>query len=442
MKNRLTFLLILVSLLGSFFFYRYVLLEEKPFPKIEDRLPDEEYIGKINVIDLVDGIKPLLFKNQVPYRDFIASDFILSQTKNAGINLQKPVYFYISNENEIGALISLSDSSKVPKAITRIKSLFDVQDTIINSNVIYKFSKYNLYFAYERNWMFIYQGNQFVKNYFQVKFADHTSMKKCWKNFLADNRFNNENLIIYARPKALTKQRLNFASFSFRADSSHIFINTIISDTKKFPVKIKQHGPSIIFNKEKVKNYLNLHLDLSELKSLKKHFIYEFTIPYANKINFPLIDFVQAWNGDLSVNVGGKMSVLETFVETEFDADFNSIDVVKTQRVEKDMFSGIMSTTPNFQPFMNKLFAKGYLRKTGDDYYFLMSPPVKIITKPELFYVFTGNLPKIDTLATKNEGKIRYDGADFIFNIDSISHKDLFMNLIIPYDYLKRRFKS
>jgi hypothetical protein len=69
-----------------------------------------------------------------------------------------------------------------------------------------------------------------------------------------------------------------------------------------------------------------------------------------------------------------------------------------------------------------------------------MSPPVKIITKPDLFYVFTGNMPKVDSLATKNEGKVRYDGADFMFSIDSINHKNLFMNLIVPYDYLKRRY--
>lgn len=440
MNSRLTFLFILVSLVGGFFFYRYFLVQEKPFPKIEDRLPDEAYIGKINVVDLADEIKPLLFKNSVPYRDFIASDFILSQTKNSGINLQNPVYFFISEKEEFGALISLSDSSKVPRAINRLKAIFDVQDTIINSNVIYKLNEFNLYLAYERNWMFVYKGHQFVKNYFQVKFADHTSMKKCWKDFLNDKRFTNENFVLYARPRKLLKQRLNFAAFTLRTDSSDIFLKSIIADKEQFPIQLKEKGPSIAFDKEKVKNYVDLHLNIEGLKAMNQHFIYAFLNPYAAKISFPLRDFVQAWNGDLSVNIGGKMKVVETYIETEFDDDFNPIDVTKTQLVEKDMFSGIMSTTPNFQPFMNKLFAKGYLRKSDDKYYFLTSPPVKIITKPDIFYVYTGVLPKLDSSETKNEGKIRYDSADFMFSIDSIVNKELFLNVTIPYDYLRKRY--
>lgn len=440
MKNRLTFLFILVSLLGGFFFYRYVLMVEKPFPKIEDRLPDEPFIGKIKIVDLADELKPLLFKNKVSYRDFIASDFILTQTKNAGINLQSPVYFYVSDEQEFGALISLSDSSKVPKAITRLKSIFDMQDTIINSNVIYKINEFNVYLAYERNWMFVYKGSNFVKNYFQVKFADHTSMKKCWKDFLGDTRFADESFVVYARPLHLQKKQLKFASFAVHSDSSTVYLKSIVADKKKFPIQVKDTGSCLTYDKNKVKNYVDLHVDVTELKQLKNHFIYSFLSPYTKKVNFPLVDFIKAWDGDLSLSVGGKMKVKETYIETQFDEDFNAIDVTKTQLVEKDMFSGIMTTTSNFQPFINKLFAKGYLRKEEDKYYFLMSPPVRIITFPDIFYVFTGMQPKVTRKPARNEGKVRYDGADFMFSIDSITHKEMFVGISLPFEYLIRKY--
>lgn len=438
MKNRLTVIFLLVTLIGGFFIYRYYLLEEKPFPKIEDRLPDAAILGKINVIDFTDELKPLLFKNQIKYRDFIASDFILSQTKNSGINLQKPVYFYITEQDEFGALISVSDSSKVPSAVTRMKTFFDVQDTVVNGNVIYKLNEYNTYFCFERNWLFVYKGNQFIKNYFQVKYADHTSMKQCWKSFLNAGQSLNDKLSLYIRPKKLLKERLNHVLASINVDSTNVYVNTVIADNEYFPVQLKKEGINLTDDPSTAKHYVNLHLNIDSLRTLKNHFIYSFIKPYAKKVNFPLEDFIQGWNGDLSINVSGKKKVPESYIETEFDEDFNPIEVSKTRLVEKDMFSCVMSTTPQYRVFLDRLFAKGYLRRENNDYFFLMFSSVKLITKPDVFYLYTGRVPKTDTLNVASEGRVLFDNTNFAFKIDSTSQKEMFLNLTVPFNYFQK----
>ncbi|HRO74584.1 MAG TPA: hypothetical protein PLP27_00370 [Crocinitomicaceae bacterium] len=440
MKNRFLFILLLAGLIGGFFMSRFYLFHEKPFPKIEDRLPDAPMLGRINVVDFVDELKPLLFKNKVKYRDFIASDFILSQTKTSGIDLQKPVYFYQTENEEWGALISVSDSSKVPKAVTRLKSLFDIQDTIVNGNIIYKFNEFNTYFCYERNWFFVYRGNHFIKHYLQVKYADHTSRKQCWKDFLENDHLKNDRITLYFRPKELVKERLHYASASISVDSNSLYVKTIVADKEYFPIQLKKGGLNLTANTENAKHYVNLHLDTDSLKVLKHHFIYTFLNKYARKISFPLNDFIQGWNGDLSASVGGKMKVKETFVETEFDADFNSVEVTKSQWVDREVFSCFMTTTPDYQTFVNKLFAKGYLRKNNDDYFFLMSPPVKLFTNSEVFYIYTGRLPKVDTMQIKSSGKVLFDNATFSFGIDSTSKAEMFLNVVVPFDYLGRKY--
>lgn len=442
MKNRLTFLLILVSIIGGIFAYRhYSLKDNKPYPSIEDRLPEAMVIGKINVLDFAEDLKPFLFNNRIRYRDFIASDFILSQTKNSGINLQKPVYFYFTEDDEFGALISVSDSSKVPKAVTRIHSFFEVTDTIVNGSVIHKIPELNTYFCYERNWFFVYRGNQFIKNYLHVKFSDHTSLKKSWKRFLEDEHYKSQNIAFYMRPKALIKERLDYAAATLSFDSNYVYLQSIIADEVYFPMQLKTGGHNLMTDTSVAKHYVNFHLDVDSLRALDKHFIYKFLDPYVRKYNFPFRDFIQAWNGDLSVHIGGKTKVKETYIESEFDDDFNEVEVTKTQVVERDLFSYVMTTTPTYKDFVDQLFVKGFLRRYNDDYFFLASPPVQLITRPDIFYIYTGVVPRVDSIQIPSGGRIQYENNDFYFKIDSTSKKEMYFNLTIPFDYLNQKYK-
>lgn len=443
MKNQILFLLTVVALFVGFFFARPYLFPSKPRALIEDRLPDAPLIGKISVIDFIDDLHPALFKNKIAGRDIIASDFILSQTKNTGIDLQKPTYFYsIDGIKEFGVLLSVMDSSKVPRAISRIKTLFNVRDTIINTQIVHKIDKYNIYFCNENDWFFIYRGNHFVKNYYQIRYADHTSMKKRWRNFLNNKLLQKEHLSFFYRSKAMAKKRLDYLAVSVKLDSNNVYLKTIIADRYFFPIQIKKEGQGIpIEKKTPSKYFLDLHLVVDELRATQDHFIYTFLQKYARRINFPLNDFLQNWDGDLSVLVGGVTKVKESYVETEFDDNFNPKEVKKTRLVDRErLMSYMTSTKSGFAPFVNQLFARGFLTKTKNNFNLLIIPDVKLVQSKNSFMIYTGFPPKINRLKPLNEGKITYDNSEFYFKINNISKREMFMDISFPDKFLIKKY--
>ena len=63
-------------------------------PRFVDRLPMAEIIGRTNILNLAKDFIPATYHNQIPFREFISPEFILSQGKINGLNLQRPVYFF------------------------------------------------------------------------------------------------------------------------------------------------------------------------------------------------------------------------------------------------------------------------------------------------------------------------------------------------------------
>lgn len=443
MRNRIIFLILIATLLVGLFFYKPLLFPVKPRPTIEDRLPDAPLIGKINIVDFVDQLGATLLKNKISGRDVIASDFILSQTKNTGVNLQDPAYFYfVDGVREFGVVLSVNDSSKVPRAVAKIKTFFDVRDTIVNTQIIYKIDKYNLYFCYENNWFFIYRGNHFTKNYFQIKYADHTSMKKRWKNFLSNKFLRKEDFSFYYRSKEMAKKRLDYMAVSIKVDSNSVYLKSIIADRFFFPIKLKTHASGIEIHKsESVSQFIDLHLITDELKVTKDHFIYTFIQKYARKINFPLNDFLQKWGGDASIVIGGKTKVKEDYIETEFDDNFNPIEVRKERMVDREnMMSYMSSSEIGFRSFVNQLFARGFLTKTQKNFNFLIIPDVKLVQQDKSFVLYTTEPPKIGAVKPINGGKIIYDNSVFHFKISGIERKEMFLNVSFPVSYLIRKY--
>ena len=86
--------IILIIVLGGILLFRNQIKPTKTEVKITERLPDGEIIGQMNFIDLSKEIQGILFKYKLPVREFASADFILSQAKNSGINLNSHVYFF------------------------------------------------------------------------------------------------------------------------------------------------------------------------------------------------------------------------------------------------------------------------------------------------------------------------------------------------------------
>jgi hypothetical protein len=49
----------------------------------------------------------MLYYNKIPFRDLLSYEFILSQGKLYGLNLQKPIYFFGKEKGDVGAIDSI-----------------------------------------------------------------------------------------------------------------------------------------------------------------------------------------------------------------------------------------------------------------------------------------------------------------------------------------------
>lgn len=442
MKNRLFFLITLVALLVGFFFYQPLLFPQKPYPAIEDRLPDAPIIGKIKIADLTDKIVPLLFSQKVAYRDLISTDFILTQAKNGGIDLLKPTYFYATDEADFGILFNVSDSSKVPNAISKISGFFDVTDTIVNTQVVYKIAAYNAYISFERDWLFLYKGNHFLKHFFQIKYADNTSRRKRWKDFLSDDNFKNQTFSINYRTKELAKKGLEYIGANLTVDSSNILVKAQIVDKEQFPFQLKEKGIGIPIDTKTSKNYIDLHVQINENRPLQKTYIKDLLTQLLKKINFPVNEFLSGWGGDISIDLDRKIRMRESYIEAEFDDEnFEMHDVTKERWVLRNQFTSVFSSKDDYyRPFVNQLFVKGFLRREGDNYFFLIIPLVHIVQNQNFLCLYTGYLPKIDTITPINKAEFVYDNTHFQIQVDTITKKELTLEAKIPFTYLIKRF--
>ena len=72
--------LLLIVVVGLTALFTYLWIPEKVEPtRFVDRLPDADIIGKADILELATEIMPTLYYYQIPVREFISPDFILSQ---------------------------------------------------------------------------------------------------------------------------------------------------------------------------------------------------------------------------------------------------------------------------------------------------------------------------------------------------------------------------
>jgi len=148
MVRKVTFILFLLSLLIAFFYFRPLLTSTKPQPSLMDRMPDGDFIGKLNVLSIAKESNAMLYFNKIPFRDLITPEFLLAQGKSYGLDFQRPSYFFTNMNGEWGTLIHVADSSKIYSGIVRLKKKIDLQDTIVGQQKVFSFKKKSSYITY------------------------------------------------------------------------------------------------------------------------------------------------------------------------------------------------------------------------------------------------------------------------------------------------------
>lgn len=425
------FIVLLIAILSSYFYLRPLFFKEPEDPLLEDRIPEGDYLGKVYLFDLAKETTDLLFYNQLPMRDMLTPDFLLAQAKNYGIDLQKPSYFFANENKEWGSLISLSDSSKIRSGIVRLKSNFEIKDTIVSEQKVYRLKDDNVYFTYGKNWLFVYHGSNFSKRMYHVVYSKKGDINPRWQNFLKDPVFADEKLVVCANTKRWKVKGIASALFAHDADSVQLHIKSYIRTEDSLHITAKDSG--LAFKPVTASSkMLNIHLDVDRLRTKKDHPIYFWLNKLGKRIAFPVDEFMEAWNGDISFNQGGTVTVQETYIESVFDEDFNATEVKRTKEVKLPGFSFLMTTNAKQKELISKLFSKGIMRKEGSKYYFLTSPPLKLIVKPEyLYFNASTNMPKL-IYSKGNYGTWNWEGNQTRFTLDSLNQKEIFASIHLP----------
>jgi hypothetical protein len=101
MFKKITLIFLLAVGLATFLVLRPYIFVKHDFPRIEDRLPEADFLGRAYLLDVARETSGMMYYHKIPFRDLFSHEFILSQAKLFGLNLQKPLYF-LQMKREIG----------------------------------------------------------------------------------------------------------------------------------------------------------------------------------------------------------------------------------------------------------------------------------------------------------------------------------------------------
>jgi len=431
---------ILAAALGAFLYFKPLLFQKAIPPRIVDRLPTADFIGKANILDLARETSGMMYYHKIAFRDFTSYEFLLGQGKMYGLNLQKPVYLFGNEKGDWGFLLEVSDSSKIGQGIDRLKNFIPIIDTTIIENVVYRYKKEKMYLHYGRNYLFFYKGINFNTNFEQVINSKYKEVQPVWKLFLSKKQFRNEHLVIYSNWERFKKAGITTAMFAHDSDSLSFNLKSYLRKESSFHIRKKEIGIGFK-NVENATKSIELHLDITELRKYPKDPLYVELTKLGKRFGFPFIDFLKAWNGDLCFMEGGTQKVQETYIETELDDEFNVEEVEKIREVIVPNYSVYFSTTFHAPIFINKLIRKGILTQEQENFRFLFSPLLHFSNVFGHYNFYSGDAPPKTTVSNRNQIVWTKDGTRYSFSIDSLNKYEAFGSLKIPVRRIFRRNK-
>lgn len=438
--NKVLLIVMLCALLGLFLYLRPRLFAPKPEPTLMDRLSEGNIIGRFFLLDVARETSSMLYKQKVPFREYMTYDFLLSQGKSYGLDLQKAGYFFSNGQEEWGTYLTVSDSSKIIPGLVRMNQYMEVKDTMVFGQRIYKIPALEVYLYYDKTFLFVYHGNQLKKRLGKALYAENGEMETMWKHFENVPTFKDEKLVVFAQNKELHEYGVDYGVFAHDSDSMEFKLKSYVHTWMDLKVKLKDPGPALE-STENVTKMLNLHLDISRLKKDKNHPIYKWIAKLGKKISFPTDAFFEAWEGDLSYREGGIQMITEEVVEMGVDEDFNQVEIRKQKQVPVPGFGVLMSVNDKSKEFVNRLFAKGIVNKQGNKYRFLFSPPLKLNFQPNFISAYTSDAPPKQSLSNACSGIVNYKGTMLEFRIDSLNTRDIYGSLHFPVNRLIKKQK-
>jgi len=438
--RKVVLIFILSVVLACFLFLKPVFYQKSIEARLIDRLPSADFIGKLNILELARETSGMMYYHKLPFRDLTSKEFLLSQGKSYGLNLQKPIYIFGDEVGDGGCLIHVSDSTKIASGIERLRKSVNIKDTLIEKQKVFFSKKDNVFLHYGSNYLLLYKGTLFSKTLKSVLKAKHKKILPLWSRFLKEKHFKNEHLVIFSNWSKLKKAGIESAIFAHDSDSLSFNLKSYLRKTKPFYIKKKEIGLAFSSVPDANKS-VELHLDISELKQHLNDPLLLLAMNLGKRIGFPFIDFIKAWEGDLCFVEGGTKKTRESYIETELDENFNTTEVQKYRDVLVPGYSLYLSTNKLGNKLINRLFEKGIMTSEAEKIRFLYSPLLKIRQANGYIQLYSGNQARRLVNSSNNSIVWTNKGTIYRFNIDSLNRHEIFGSLQIPVKRIFRRNK-
>ena len=440
MIRKVFIIVILAAALACFLFLKPFFFHKSLEARLIDRLPCADFIGKLNILELARETSGMLYYHKLPFRDLCSQEFLLSQGKSYGLDLQKPIYIFGNEAGDMGCLIYVSDSMKIASGIERLRKSVNIKDTLIEKQKVFFSKKDNVFLHYGSNYLLLYKGTLFSKTLNSVLKAKYKKILPLWSRFLKDTHFKNEHLVIYSNWSKFKDAGIATAIFAHDSDSLSFNLKSYLRRTEPFYIKKKATGLAFLSVPDANKS-LELHLDISELKQHLDDPLLLLGMNLGQRIGFPFIDFIKAWEGDLCFVEGGTQKTRENYIETELDENFNTTEVQKFRDVLVPGYSLYLSSNQFGNKLINRLFAKGIMTSEAQKIRFLYSPLLTMRQANGYIQLYSGN--QAPRLLTSSNNSIVWTekGTVYRFNIDSLNRHEIFGSLQIPVKRIFRRNK-
>ena len=177
--------------------------------------------------------------------------------------------------------------------------------------------------------------------------------------------------------KELRSYGVKSALLASSSDSSSFTLHTRITNIDTIPFTLKESGDRFE-QTEFTRRLINLHLNIDRLKEdTKPSVVFASEEKQRDKVSFPLAEFLETWNGDISFRQGGLQTIVEPYVVSELDENFNVTEVVKYKEKKISGFALQMSMGDTRPEFIRKLYSKGILTREENKVRMLYFPPMK-----------------------------------------------------------------
>lgn len=373
LNQGLMFLLIAAGL-TTILLFKSKLLRNKDSVSLRERLPVSDILIRMKIIELCKDLSPIFYKHNLPIREFVSADFILSQGKQYGINIQSEAYMFANVDmTEWGIMVALNDSSKVIQLVDRFRKNTQISDSSTNNTRILYFKEKNVSFCYEKKYALLYSGNHLKKRLGRIRGAVKGKIAGAWKRFFQEPKYGSGTFVAYSEGAFLEPWGVNRILLSSQNDSTEMHLSGLFKTTEAHGVKFRNNSLGLPLSTSDSKA-IELHLDST---FIHQKFIQKLTSnlhAYGKKIGFPTSLFLKSWDGNLSFREGGTVHSIEKIVVTEFDENFNPKETVRQQKISVPGYSVMMGVNPSVKSLLTALYTKGILRNEENKLRFLYAP--------------------------------------------------------------------